>query len=368
MADQQPAHIVEDETVVEVDAADGRGFQPVDDVAAKMGAMGLDHDEDDEEDDLANLPRKVQLRIEALRKLQESQAELEEQFEKERRLLELKYEKLYQPMYRERAEIVAGSKEVDAVLSGEGLQQEEASAEEDDVKGIPGFWLRALMNHSLLEELIHERDLPAFEYLVDIRSSSHEDDNGFKLEFEFAPNPFFENTVLTKEYDVAEASDAGDAVLRNITGTEIQWKAGQNLCEVTKKVKQRAKGSKETRVIQRTEPCESFFQIFTPVEMPSEEEEDEDSRMLMRQLTRDFQIGFTIHESIVPQAVLWFTGEAVEADSDYDPEEDEDFEEDEESDSDEEEGAPRRGKNKKFAALGEAGAASTEKPPECKNQ
>jgi nucleosome assembly protein 1-like 1 len=102
----------------------------------------------------------------------------------------------------------------------------------------------------------------------------------------------------------------------------------------------------------------------------------------MRQLDTDFQIGFTIHESIIPQAVLWFTGEAEEADnSEYDPEEDEECEEDDsEEDDDEdyeeesdEENVPvqkkKSGKQqgkKKFPAL-EPGA-NTEKPPECKNQ
>ena len=88
----------------------------------------------------------------------------------------------------------------------------------------------------------------------------------------------------------------------------------------------------------------------------------------MRQLSDDFEIGFTIHETIIPQALLWFTGEAVENDSDYDPEEEEeDYEEsDEESLSSDEAPKPRRGK-KKFPAL-ESDATSTERPPECKNQ
>lgn len=268
------------ETVVEVDAHDGRGFQPVvDSATAQIAALNVGDDGDDVsedvEDDLASLPANVQLRIVALRKLQEQHAELEEQFEKERKQLELKYEKLYQPFYSQRAEIVTGAKEVDAVVNGEG-KTDGASEEDENVKGVPGFWLRAFMNHSALADLIHERDLPAFEYLLDVRSASHEDDNGFKLEFAFSENPFFSNTTLTKEYVIGDASDAGEAVLQNVTGTPIAWKDGKNLCEVTKKVKQRAKGGKgETRVVSRTEPCESFFQFFTPVDMPSEEDDED---------------------------------------------------------------------------------------------
>ncbi|KAF1324749.1 Nucleosome assembly protein 1, partial [Globisporangium splendens] len=352
MADKE---FVDEKTVVEAD-----------DVADKVASLNVDgDDEEDLEDDLANLPANVQLRLAALRKLQEEQAVLEEQFEKERKLLELKYEKLYQPFYKQRAEIVSGEKEVDAVLNGEGAQQEGASAEEENVKGVPGFWLRAFMNHSALADLIHERDLPAFEYLVDVRSASHEEDNGFKLEFDFAENPFFTNKTLSKEYDIGDASEAGEAVLSNVVGTVIEWKEGKNLCEVTKKVKQRAKGGKgETRVVSRTEPCESFFQFFAPVEMPSEED-DEDNDLIMRQLTGDFEIGFLIHETIIPQALLWFTGEAVEDDdSDYDPEDD--YDDDEESDESDEDGPRARKPKKKFPAL--EGAKSTEKPPECKNQ
>lgn len=367
MADKQ---INEQDSVVEVDAHDGRGFQPVDGVTSQIANLAVDSNEEDDEedleDDLASLPANVQLRLAALRTLQEKQAEIEEQFEKERKLLELKYEKLYQPFYKQRAEIVSGAKEVDAVLNGEG-KTEDASDEEENVKGVPGFWLRAFMNHSALADLIHERDLPAFEYLVDVHSASHEEDNGFKLEFEFAENPFFSNTTLSKEYDIGDASDSGEAVLRNVVGTVIEWKDGKNLCEVTKKVKQRAKGGKgETRVVARTEPCESFFQFFTPVDMPSEED-DEDNDLIMRQLTGDFEIGFLIHETIIPQALLWFTGEAVEDedDSDYDPEDD--YDDDEDDSEDEDEDAPRARKpKKKFPAL--EGANSTEKPPECKNQ
>lgn len=85
----------------------------------------------------------------------------------------------------------------------------------------------------------------------------------------------------------------------------------------------------------------------------------------MRQLTGDFEIGFLIHETIIPQALLWFTGEAVEDDdSEYDPEDD--YDDDEESDDSDEDAPRARKTKKKFPAL--EGANSTEKPPECKNQ
>ncbi|CAI5723779.1 unnamed protein product [Peronospora destructor] len=333
--------VAEQDTMVEVGQNDGRSVQSVEGATDQLAQLTVDPaEEEEEEDNLANLPKNVLLRLDALRKLYEAQGEVEEEFEKERKLLELKYERLYQPFYQQRAAIVSGTKEVEAVTAATAEPQETDVEDEENVKGIPGFWLRAFMNHSALTDLIQERDLPAFEFLTDVRSVSHDNNNGFKLTFEFAENPFFSNKTLIKEYDIGDVSELGEAVLRNVKGTVIEWKEGQNLCEVTKKVKQRAKGGKgESRVVSRTEPCESFFHFFTPVEMPSEED-DEDSEMIIRQMSGDFEIGFAIHESIIPQALLWFTGEAVEEDSDcFEEEEEEDYEE-----------------------------SLSEKPPECKNQ
>jgi len=60
---------------------------------------------------------------------------------------------------------------------------------------------------------------------------------------------------------------------------------------------------------------------------------DEDTQAL---LTADFEIGHYIRERIVPRAILFFTGEALEDESDYEEEEsgDEDDDDDENSDND----------------------------------
>lgn len=361
---QKGSDHVED-PVIELDSRVGSGSHSVEKTTVNMGNLLLEDKNEEGEDLLADLPQNVRLRVEELKKLQEKQAKIEEALEQERKLLELKYEKIYQPLYKERAQIISGEKEVGAVTT-------EEDTEGNNEKGIPGFWLRALMNHSVVEQVITEKDLPALEYLVDIRSTSHEEDNGFKLEFEFASNGYFENKVLTKEYHVTEARNSGDAMLRNVVGTDIKWKPSKNLCEITKKVKQRSKKGKETRIITKTEPCsKSFFHIFSPVEIPTEDMEEE-SEETMRQLDIDFQVGFTIHESIVPQAVLWFTGEAEEDDdSDYHSEEDEDYDDEEEiedSDSDEEQTKPKGKKRFPTLDANNTGKDNTEKPPECKNQ
>merc|ERR1719445_1918188 len=63
------------------------------------------------------------------------------------------------------------------------------------------------------------------------------------------------------------------------------------------------------------------------------EELDEETQEL---LTSDFEIGHYIRERILPRAVLFFTGEALE-DDDYDDEEEEEDEDDDDEDGEEEE-------------------------------
>jgi nucleosome assembly protein 1-like 1 len=235
----------------------------------QMNELVIDHGDDHEEEPAADyLTPAVSSRVGHLKALQQQQAVLEAQFEEERRQLELKYEKMYQPLYAERALVVSGEKEV--------ATADEMAGETEQTKtvGIPGFWVKAMMNHPVVEQIITERDLPALEFLKDVKSESLTETNGFRLEFIFAMNPFFENDVLTKVYDVSEGP-TGDAMLKNIVGTEIKWHAGQNLCEKKKKVKQKAKNGGQTRMVTKVEPCSSFFQFFSPVDMPTEEEDEE---------------------------------------------------------------------------------------------
>lgn len=76
-----------------------------------------------------------------------------------------------------------------------------------------------------------------------------------------------------------------------------------------------------------------------------EAELDDDTQTL---LTSDFEIGHYIRERIVPRAVLYFTGEALEGEEDY--EEDDSEEEDEEEEDEDEDYNPNQ-TAKKAAAL-----------------
>lgn len=59
--------------------------------------------------------------------------------------------------------------------------------------------------------MIQPHDEPILRYLIDVKSILLENDPmGFVLEFHFAPNEYFSNSVLTKEYTMKCIPDPSD--------------------------------------------------------------------------------------------------------------------------------------------------------------
>ncbi|KAK7329012.1 hypothetical protein VNO77_23157 [Canavalia gladiata] len=327
-------------------------------------------------DVLESLSPSVRKRVEVLREIQGKHDELEAKFFEERAALEAKYQSLYQPLYTKRYEIVNGVSEV------EGATNEKTDeTEEDKEKGVPSFWLNAMKNNEVLAEEISERDEAALKFLKDIKLSRIENPKGFWLQFFFDTNPYFSNSVLTKIYHMI---DEDEPILEKAIGTEIQWYPGKCLTQKVLKKKPK-KGAKNAKPITKTENCDSFFNFFNPPEVPEDDEDiDEDlAEELQNQMEQDYDIGSTIRDKIIPHAVSWFTGEAVqgdefedlEDDEDDDVEEDdEDEEEDEDEDDDDDEEEEETKTKKKSSATKKGGRALAgdgqqgERPPECKQQ
>uniref|UniRef100_A0A5B6Z1U6 Nucleosome assembly protein 14 n=1 Tax=Davidia involucrata TaxID=16924 RepID=A0A5B6Z1U6_DAVIN len=320
-------------------------------------------------DVLETLTPKVRKRVEVLKELQSQHDELEAKFFEERAALEAKYQKLYEPLYTQRYEIVNGVVEVG--VSGEAtVNQEDDKATEE--KGVPDFWLTAMKTNEVLAEEISERDEEALKYLKDIKWCRIDDPKGFKLEFFFNANPFFKNSVLTKTYHMI---DDDEPILEKAIGTEIEWYPGKCLTQKILKKKPK-KGSKNAKPITKTENCESFFNFFNPPHVPEDEDDiDEDAaEELQNQMEQDYDIGSTIRDKIIPHAVSWFTGEAaVQGDefevTDDDDDDDNDGDEDEEDEDDEEEDEEEDKSKKKKSGRARAGEGQEgERPPECKQQ
>lgn len=324
------------------------------------------------------LPKPVKDRINGLRAIQGEHSELSTKFQEELLELEKKYFKLYTPLYEKRAKIVSGDVEPTAQEIEEGQELakkaqemwegddekprlEEISEEDDedekdeedeeadkDIKGIPEFWLTALKNIPEISEIITEKDAEALSFVTDIRMK-YLDKPGFALEFEFAENPFFTNKIVNKSYYYKEEPGyGGDYIYDRAIGDEINWTSPeQNLTVKIEKRKQRNKHTKATRIIEKSIPIESFFHFFNPPIPPVDEEEVDDA--IENKLELDYHVGEVIKEKLIPNAIDWFTGEALRyedydeedfGDEDYDDEDDED--DDDEDDDEDEEGNAKK--------------------------
>merc|ERR1712071_455747 len=159
-----------------------------------------------------------------------------------------------------------------------------------------------------------------------------------------SPNEHFENSVLIKKYEMKCTPDEDDTFsfegpeIHKCKGTVIDWKKGKNITVKTIKKKQKHKSKGSVRTVTKTVQNDSFFNFFSPptVSDDPDVEVDDDTRAL---LTADFEIGHYIRESIIPRAVLYFTGEAL-MDDEFDEEEEEEDGDEEGEEGEEEEEDP----------------------------
>jgi len=312
-----------------------------------------------------SLPAPVRRRITGLKGIQKEHAKLEAEFQEEVLNLEKKYFAKFTPLYQKRAKIVNGESEpTDAEVetgkrpNEEDNQEEEEKAEAkvdgaEDAKGVPEFWLSAMKNQVSLAELITDQDEKALRHLTDIRME-YLDRPGFKLIFEFSPNDFFSNTTLSKTYFYREENGyGGDFIYDHAEGETIDWKPTKDLTVRVESKKQRNKNTRQTRVVKKVVPTESFFNFFNPPKVPEDDGDDGVSDIEER-LELDYQLGEDIKEKLIPRAIDWFTGEALayeeleedeepefEDGDDEDDEDEEEHDDDEESDEDDESGKPR---------------------------
>ncbi|KAI8325506.1 NAP-domain-containing protein [Martensiomyces pterosporus] len=339
-----------------------------------------------------SLPKKVRERVDSLKYLQQQHTEIDAKFHLEILELEKKYNKLYAPLYERRNAIIQGEaeptedekeegrkisdaeKQEDEELSASGIKEVTDDEKEDDKEedeeapaGVPEFWLTALRSHPQLSELITERDEEAIKYLTDIRLAYLDEKPGFKLEFVFRENPYFANQVLTKTYFYEQSEVAGDLQFGSAQGTEIEWKPEHDLSVTVETKKQRHKATNRTRVVKKAVPAETFFSFFTTVQEPDEEDDSELADETRDRIELDYELAEEFKEKIIPHAIDWFTGKALEYegldDEEYDDEDMDDFYDDEDEDSydeddddeDDEDGLSRSAKE-------------ASEPPQCKNQ
>ena len=290
-------------------------------------------DDDDESDHpMSTLPPYVLERVEKLKTLNTQRDQLMDQYLQDRAALEAKYHDLCKPLYSERAAIIKGEKDEEIGASKEGDVEEDQVVEtvdkdkdekadesqanhnndENKVVGIPQFWICAMTHMEPLAELIAEDDVDALEHLQNIACVDDADGTGFTLEFHFSPNAYFNNSVLTKRYEIPNLLLDDEPILKNVEGCKIEWKPDMSLTfrETTKKQRGTGKNSGKVRTVKKKERSESFFHFFEPPKMPSMQDlDEEEADRLESAFEDDYDVAQAFRSHIIPKAIMWFTGQ-----------------------------------------------------------
>ncbi|KAK8471304.1 hypothetical protein PHAVU_003G190800 [Phaseolus vulgaris] len=205
------------------------------------------------------IDEKLILSIEKLQEVQDELDKINEEASDKVLEVEQKFNEIRKPVYDKRNEII--------------------------VKSIPDFWFTAFMNHPALCELLNLED-----------------------QKNFNPNPYFENTKLTKTFTFFEEGST------KITATPIKWKEGKGLPNGVNHDKNGKRGRIDI----------SFFTWFSDSEQKDDTDEIHD------------EVAELIKEDLWPNPLTYFNNEFDEEDFDDEADDEEKDEEDQEDDDDEE--------------------------------
>lgn len=215
------------------------------------------------------LPKPMKRRIKALKKLQLDSITLDAELAQEVLKLEMTYAQKYDTLWAKRREIISGKYEpndeecdfpspvpsdteslhsdgeaedgdgrektsnkqggecTDMVKSDpdtSGTSEAPAHGFTDDTPGIPEFWLTIFKNIEPIGVNIQDHDEKILAHLTDITLKQSLEPLSFTLEFHFAPNDYFTNSVLTKTYELSCEVDSDDPF--SFEGIEIKGAKG----------------------------------------------------------------------------------------------------------------------------------------------
>lgn len=209
------------------------------------------------------------------------------------------------------------------------------------IQTIPQFWKTVLLNSELSHD-IQERDFDSLNYLVNVRCETFKKEplsngdeeqndtsklNGFTLFFEFGEeNPYFNNKELTKTFYFAMENDL--EIAGRSKGCAIDWKSeDKNLTIKVRVKKQISKNGKNMRKKKITEPCDSFYNLFSGIDEGDMDDEEDVTADLIE---ADHEIGGMIRDDIIPNALDYYLGLMMPEEGygdEYDEEDDEEGDE-----------------------------------------
>lgn len=275
-----------------------------------------EEEEEEEEDMMAILPENVRNRVESLKALNSQRDELYENYLVERAALENKYSFQTRQLYEDRFKVITGTMNNTTKPQASDGDGDVEKSPEDSIIGIPQFWVCAMGHMETVAELVTESDVDCLEFLTDVQCEDFPDGKGFTLKFFFQKeqNTYFSNEVLTKTYEIPNLLLEGEPILQNVTGSVINWLPGKSLTYKTVQKKQRSKKKPNAiRTITKRERVDSFFHFFNPPKMPSMEDlQEEVADAIEEAFDHDYDVAQAFRCHLIPRAVLWFTGEALD--------------------------------------------------------
>ena len=88
---------------------------------------------------------------------------------------------------------------------------------------IQNFWVTTFDKHPQVSAQLGEKDEEALHYLTRVEVIEFEDiKSGYRIDFYFDENPYFENKILFKEFHLNESGEPSSK------STEIKWKSGKD--------------------------------------------------------------------------------------------------------------------------------------------
>jgi template-activating factor I len=216
---------------------------------------------------------------EAIEKIDEVQNEIDrlnEQASEEILKVEQKYNKLRQPFFQKRSDLI---------------------------DKIPNFWVTAFVNHPQVSALLSDEDEEVFQHLSKVEVQEFEDiKSGYKITFHFKENDYFKNTVISKEFHLNETGEPSSK------STAINWKPGKDL---TKKAGA-AKAAGDRKRNHEDQQQESFFSWFNDHNDAGADE-----------------LGEVIKDDIWPNPLQYYLASEMDEEHSEDGEENDGLEEDE---------------------------------------
>lgn len=250
-------------------------------------------------------------------------------------------------LFIERAQLVSGTK-VPTEEEAKWAYSDDDSAEEvEAVKGVSEFWSTIFQNVGNLRDMIaDENDLDALKSLKDMKLhmfDSSVEEPGFQIDFEFNPNSYFTNEILTKRYilqfdlDPENQLDYEGPFIIESRGCVINWCEGKNLNSIAYDSANVTNGAGDEPASKRAKitPSEevnssiassvndtsyvgderrSFFNFFSTASLKRNDGDEDDSGEMEEKIRNDYENGHFIKDKVIPLACLYFTGHAVDED------------------------------------------------------